>query len=46
MHRKKRIVSGGGTGTYTVLSYQKYADSVISLVVAMTDSGDRQVISG
>ncbi len=42
MHEKKRIVVvGGGTGTYTVLSgLKKYADTVdISAVVAMTDSG-------
>jgi uncharacterized cofD-like protein len=42
MHQKKRIVVvGGGTGTYTVLSgLKKYADSIdISAVVAMTDSG-------
>ena len=42
MQKKKRIVVvGGGTGTYTVLSgLKKYADAIdISAVVAMTDSG-------
>ena len=42
MQKKKRIVVvGGGTGTYTVLSgLKKYADTIdISAVVAMTDSG-------
>lgn len=40
-HKKRIVVVGGGTGTYTVLTgLKKYADQVdITAIVAMTDSG-------
>jgi uncharacterized cofD-like protein len=41
MLRKKIVVIGGGTGTYTVLSgLKKYSDKFdISVIVSMMDSG-------
>lgn len=41
MHKKKVVVIGGGTGTYTLLSgLKRYADSLdITAVVTMADSG-------
>lgn len=40
MDRKKIVVIGGGTGTFTVLSgLKKYPDLDISVIVSMMDSG-------
>lgn len=40
MKRKKVVVVGGGTGTYTVLSgLKKYQNLDLSVIVSMTDSG-------
>lgn len=40
MRRKKIVVIGGGTGTYTVLTgLKKYPQLDLSVIVSMTDSG-------